>query len=209
MRMISKITQFSLVVLCSVWIIFSCKDDKYKGDYNPEAIKGYKNEASTVSSKMDSLEAVNFIAKQKLSEIYELSALASNTSDTVVDSLLKDQLLAYFPEKDTTEIYPLLRDLASKKVTYTSVTKFAILPKDSITPDSIKKIAYSINYFNADKKLIESNNHVGVFVLKQEPKQFKREFKFYFRTLNEKKDSVQKDVIPSGVIQESKGKSPK
>ena len=112
-------------------------------------------------------------------------------------------------KKDTTEIYPLLRDLASKKVTYTSVTKFAILPKDSITPDSIKRIAYSINYFNADKKLIETNNHVGVFVLKQEPIQFKREFKFYFRTLNEKKDTIQKDSISSGVTHKSKGKSPK
>jgi hypothetical protein len=209
MRTISKIAQYSFILLCSVWIIFSCKDDKYKGDYNPDAIKGYKNESSSVSSKMDSLEAVNFIAKQKLREFYELSALASNTSDFEVDSLLKDQLLSYFPKKDTTEIYPLLRDLASKNVTYTSVTKFAILPKDSITPDSIKRVAYSINYFNADKKLIETNNRVGVFVLKQEPKQFKREFRFYFRSINEKNDSVQKDSIPSGVMQRSSGKSPK
>ena len=95
MRTISKIVQFSMILLMSVWIIFSCKDDKYKGDYNPEAIKGYKNEASTVSSKMDSVEAVNFIAKQKLREFFELSALASNTNDTVVDSLLRDQLLSY------------------------------------------------------------------------------------------------------------------
>ena len=92
---------------------------------------------------------------------------------------------------------------------FTSVSKFAILPKDSITPDSIKRIAYTINYFNSDKKLIETNNHVGVFVLKQEPIKFQREFKFYFRTLNDKKDSIQKDSIPSGVIQKSRGKSPK
>lgn len=209
MRTISKMVQFSMILLMSVWIIFSCKDDKYKGDYNPEAIKGYKNEASTVSSKMDSVEAVNFIAKQKLRELYELSALASNTSDTVVDSLLRDQLLSYFPKKDTTEIYSLLRDLRAKKVTYTSVSKFAILPKDSITPDSIKRISYTINYFNSDKKLIEMNNHVGIFVLKQEPIKFQREFKFYFKTLNDRKDSIQKDSIPSGVIQKSSGKSPK
>ena len=99
MRTISKIVQFSMILLMSVWMIFSCKDDKYKGDYNPEAIKGYKNEASTVSSKMDSVEAVNFIAKQKLREFFELSALASNTNDTVVDILLRDQLLSYFLEQ--------------------------------------------------------------------------------------------------------------
>ncbi|GEM52249.1 hypothetical protein HX001_12460 [Empedobacter brevis] len=209
MKTISKLVQFSIVLLLSVWIIFSCKDDKYNGDYNPEAIKGYKNESSTVSSKMDSVEAVNFIAKQKLRELYELSALASNTSDTVVDSLLRDQLLSYFPKKDTTEIFSLLRDLRAKKVTYTSVSKFAILPKDSIAPDSIKRIAYTVNYFNSDKKLIETNNHVGVFVLKQEPIKFQREFKFYFTTLMDKKDSIQKDSIPSGVIQKSSGKSPK
>ncbi|MFV0174617.1 hypothetical protein OBK14_09935 [Empedobacter falsenii] len=208
MRTISKVVHFSIILLMSVWIIFSCKDDKYKGDYNPEAIKGYKNEASTVSSKMDSVEAVNFIAKQKLREFYELSALASNTSDTVVDSLLRDQLLSYFPKKDTTEIYALLRDLADKKVTITSVSKFAILPQDSVTPDSVKRIAYSVNYFNSNKKLIETNNRTGIFVIKHKPIQFKREFKFYFRTLNDKKDSIQKDSIPSGVIQKSSGKSP-
>ncbi|MGV0922744.1 hypothetical protein [Empedobacter tilapiae] len=209
MRTINKMVQFSIILLMSVWIIFSCKDDKYKGDYNPETIKGYKNESSTVSSKMDSVEAVNFIAKQKLRELYELSALASTTSDIEVDSLLRDQLLSYFPKKDTTEIFSLLRDLRSKKVTYTSVSKFAILPKDSIVPDSIKRIAYTINYFNSDKKLIETNNHVGVFVLKQEPIKFQREFKFYFTTLKEQKDSIQNDSIPSGVIQKSSGKSPK
>lgn len=208
MRTISKVVHFSIILLMSVWIIFSCKDDKYKGDYNPEAIKGYKNEASTVSSKMDSVEAVNFIAKQKLREFYELSALASNTSDTVVDSLLRDQLLSYFQQKDTTEIYALLRDLADKKVTITSVSKFAILPQDSVTPDSVKRIAYSVNYFNSNKKLIETNNRTGIFVIKQKPIQFKREFKFYFRTLNDKKDSIQKDSIPSGIIQKSSGKSP-
>lgn len=209
MRMINKIAQFSALLLLSVWILLSCKDEKYKGDYNPDTIKGYKNEAATVSSKMDSVEAVNFITKQKLRELYELSALASNSNDTVLNSLLKDQLLTYFPKKDTTEIFSLLRDLSSKKVTYTSVTKFKILAKDSITPDSIKKVAYSINYFNEDKKLIESNDRIGVFVLKQEPIQFKREFKFYFTSLNES-DTIQvNDSIPSGETQRSIGKSPK
>ncbi len=209
MRAISKITQLALLMLCSVWIIFSCKDDKYKGDYNPETIKGYKNESSTMSNKMDSVEAVNYIAKQKLREVYELSALASNSRDTVVDGLLREQLLSYFPKKDTTEINALLRDLATKKVKYTSVSKFAILPQDSLIPDSIKRIAYSINYFNSDKKLIESNKRIGKFVLKQEPIQFKREFKFYFTQLNEQKDSIQNDTISSGKTQQSRGKSPR
>ncbi len=209
MRMISKIVQFSIIMLFSVWILFSCKDEKYHGDYNPETIKGYKNESSTVSSKMDSVEAVDFITKQKLRELFELSALASNSNDTVVDSMLKDQLFTYFPKKDTTEVFALLRDLSSKKVTYTSITKFIILPKDSLTPDSVRQVAYTVNYFNSDKKLIETNNNVGSFVLKKEPIQFKREFKFYFTKLNERTDSVQKDSIPSGLIQKSKGKSPK
>ncbi|WP_313374875.1 hypothetical protein [Chishuiella sp.] len=207
--MISKIVQFSMIMLFGAWILFSCKDEKYHGDYNPETIKGYKNESSTVSSKMDSVEAINFITKQKLRELFELSALASNSNDTVVDSMLRDQLLTYFPEKDTTEVFSLLRDLSAKKVTYTSITKFSILPKDSLTEDSVRQVAYTVNYFNSDKKLIETNNNIGLFVLKKEPIQFKREFKFYFTRLNEKTDSIQKDSIASGVIQKFKGKSPK
>ena len=188
-------------MILSIWIIFSCKKDTtYEGEYNPEVIKGYKNESSTVNTKMDSIEAINFISKRKLREFYELSALASSNNDSVVQDLLLTQLRSYFSADNSSEVDTLLNRLKSKNVHFVSIGKFNIIQNDSITPDTIKRADYALNLFNKDKKLIEVLNRTSVFVLKQEPIKFKREFKFYFKTLSQEKDSIQKDTISSGVI---------
>ncbi|MBS7332586.1 hypothetical protein [Faecalibacter bovis] len=188
--------------ILSIWIIYSCKKDTtYEGDYNPEVIKGYKNEASTVTTKMDSIEAINFISKQKLREFYELSALASNNNDSVVQEILITQLRSYFSKEDVSEVDTLLSKLKNRNIHFVSVAKFNIIPNDSLTPDTIKKADYTLNLFNKDKKLVKTIDRTSVFVLKQEPIQFKREFKFYFQTLNLMKDSIQNDTISSGIKQ--------
>lgn len=187
-------------MILSIWIIFSCKKDTtYEGEYNPEVIKGYKNDASTVNTKMDSIEAINFISKRKLREFYELSALASSNNDSVLQDLLISQLRSYFASDSSSEVDTLLNRLRAKNVHFVSIGKFDIIPNDSITPDTIKRADYVLNLFNKDKKLIEVLNRTSVFVLKQEPIKFKREFKFYFKTLSQEKDSIQKDTIASGV----------
>ena len=191
-----------ICMILSICIIYSCKNDTtYDGDYNPEVVKGYKNDASSVNTKMDSLEAVNFISKRKLREFYELSVLASNNNDSVIQSLLFTQLGSYFTDDQTPEIDTLLSFLRHKNVHFISLDKFAIIPNDSITPDTIKRANYTLNLFNKDKKLIESVEKRSVFVLNQQPIKFKREFKFYFKTLNEIIDSIQNDTISSGVKQ--------
>ena len=187
-------------MMFAILIINSCKNDTtYDGDYNPDVIKGYKNDASTLNTKMDSIEAVNYISKQKLKEFYELSALASSNNDSVLQEHLFSQLKSYFSVNQLDEIDTLLVDLKRKNVHFASIARFNILANDSLTPDSIKRADYTLNLFNKDKKLVETLNRTSVFVLKQEPIKFKREFKFYFKTLNELKDSIQKDTISSGV----------
>lgn len=200
MKKIIKMINLCLCMILSIWIINSCtKDTTYEGDYNPDVIKGYKNEASTLNTKMDSIEAVNFISKQKLREFYELSALASNNSDSIVQDLLITQLRTYFSSDNLDEVDSLFVHLKRKDIHFVSIAKFDIIPNDSITPDTIKRADYTLNLFNKDKKLVEAINKTSVFVLKQEPIKFKREFKFYFKTLNLVNDSIQKDTISSGV----------
>lgn len=202
MRRIIKLMNLCFCAILSIWIIYSCKKDTtYEGDYNPEVIKGYKNEASTVTTKMDSIEAINFISKQKLREFYELSALASNNNDSVVQEILITQLRSYFSKEDVSEVDTLLSKLKNRNIHFVSVAKFNIIPNDSLTPDTIKKADYTLNLFNKDKKLVKTIDRTSVFVLKQEPIQFKREFKFYFQTLNLMKDSIQNDTISSGIKQ--------
>ena len=202
MRRIIKLMNLCLCMILSIWIIYSCKQDTtYDGDYNPEVIKGYKNEASTVNTKMDSIEAINFISKQKLREFYELSALASNNNDSVVQEILITQLRSYFSKEEMSEVDTLLSKLKNRNIHFVSVAKFNIIPNDSLTPDTIKKADYTLNLFNKDKKLVKTIDRTSIFVLKQEPIQFKREFKFYFQTVNMMKDSIQNDTISSGVKQ--------
>lgn len=200
MKKIIKLMNLCLCAILSIWIIYSCKKDTtYEGEYNPEVIKGYKNESSSVNTKMDSIEAVNFISKRKLREFFELSVLASNNNDSVVQKALIEQLRSYFSLDNMSEVDTLLANLKRSNIHFISVAKFDIIPNDSVTPDTIKSAEYILNLFNKDKKLVKTVNRHSIFVLKQEPIKFKREFKFYFKTLNEVKDSLQKDTISSGV----------
>lgn len=190
-----------LCIILSICLINSCKNDTtYDGDYNPEVIKGYKNDASTLNTKMDSIEAVNYISKKKLKEFYELSALASSNNDSVLQEHLVAQLRSFFSINQLDEVDTLLVQLKRKNVHFASIAKFNIIPNDSLTPDTIKRADYTLNLFNKNKKLVETVNRTSVFVLKQEPIKFKREFKFYFKTLNYINDSIQNDTISSGVI---------
>ena len=188
--------------MLSIWIVYSCKKDTtYNGDYNPEVIKEYRNDGASLNTKMDSLEAVNFISKQKLREFFELSALASNNNDSVVQDLLINQLRSYFTTDKASEVDTLLSKFKVNNIHFITIAKFNIIPNDSLTPDTIKQADYTLNMFNKDKKLVESVNRTSLFVLKQEPIKFKREFKFYFKTLNYIKDSVVNENISSGVTQ--------
>ena len=202
MKKIIKLINLFLCMVISICIVYSCKNDTtYNGDYDPDVIKEYRNEASTLNTKMDSVEAINAISKQKLREFYELSALASSNNDSVVQDILVTQLRSYFSKEETPEVDSLLVYLRKKNVQIISIAKFNILQNDSLTADTIKRADYTLNLFNKDKNLIESVNRTSVFVLKQEPIKFKREFKFYFKTLNFINDSVQKENISSGVTQ--------
>ncbi len=199
MKAIIKLTFISSFLLICACFFTSCKKEPtYNGEYNPEVIKGYKNEASTIGNKMDSIEAVNFIVKQKLREFYELSALAAMKKDSTLNHLLLNQLKTYFPLNDTTEVQQLLNELALKKVNFTTISKFEMMTQDSILPDSIKRVNYVVDYFSADRKLLESKNKTGLFVIKKAPVKFKREFKFYFQTLEERSPN---DTIPVGITQ--------
>ena len=204
---IHKIFIPPLMLISIILILFSCKNEStYNGDYNPEEIKEYKNDNASLTNKMDSAQAVDFISTQKLRELYELSTLAANTNDSVLSEMLWGQLKSYFPKKDTVEILSILQDLKTKKVKFASIENIKSEPKDSLTIDTIKRVQYTVNYYAADKKLIETNNRTSVLVLRKDPQQFQREFKFYFKTLD---DLVVKDSISVGDSIKSKGTSPR
>lgn len=194
----------SLIILLISGLIFavwSCKNEPtFQGEHDPEVIKTYKNQSTTVS-RMDSLASVNFITRQKLTELYELTSLYSaNASDSLLREILYPQIKSYFLENDTVNIPFLLKEMDSLQVNYVEISNLKLSEKDSLSPDSVKIVNYGVRYFSNDKRLIDSLEKSATFILKKEPKKFKHEFIFYFSDLK----SVQKaenDTISSPVTQ--------
>lgn len=192
--------RFLFVFLFGLTLIWSCKHEPvFQGEHDPEMIKTYRNNSTPVS-KMDSLASVNFITKQKLTEVYELMSLYSvNRNDTVMRNILFPQIKSYFQEKDSLNIQRLLKEMDSLKVSYAEIRGLDLSKKDSLIPDSIRNVNYWVRYYSKDKKLIDSLPKSAKYVLKKEPKKFKHEFVFYFEDLNDLQET--KDTISSGVTQ--------
>lgn len=196
-----KIKSFIQLLIGFVFVVWSCKNETtYQGKHDPDVIKTYRNNSTPVS-KMDSLASVNFITKQKLTELYELMSLySSNPSDSLLREILYPQIQSYFLANDSTNIVRLLNEMDSLKVNFVEINQLKLLEKDSLMPDSVKSMNYSVRYFSKNKKLIDSIQKSATYILKKEPKKFKHEFIFYFSDLN----SVQKaskDTISSPVTQ--------
>ncbi|MDD3459239.1 MAG: hypothetical protein PHO74_07170 [Weeksellaceae bacterium] len=185
---------------CGLIFIWSCKNEPvFEGNHDPEVIKTYRNN-STPESKMDSLASVNFITKQKLTEIYELMSLyAVNQDDSLMSDILYPQIQSYFQPQDSLNIPRLLYEMDSLKVNYIEITGLDTSKRDSLISDSIRSVDYWVRYYNKDKKLIDSLHKSTKYVLKKEPKKFKHEFIFYFENLDIAQET--NDTISSGVMQ--------
>lgn len=195
-----KAKRFISVLFCLIFVAIACKKEQFfDGKHDPEVIKNYKNESAPVS-KMDSIASINFITKQKLLEVYELSLLySSKQNDSILKDLLHSQLGSYFLESDTLSIPKMLKEIDSLQAKFIEIRHYEDVESDSITDDSVRKIDYWVKYYSADKKLIDSLERTAEFILKKEPKKFKHEFTFYFKDLNLPKN--QKDTISAPVTQ--------
>lgn len=189
-----------VISLGLVFAVFSCKKEPtYKGEHDPDVIKNYHNEAASVS-EMDSAASVNFIAKQKLTEIYELSSLYSyNSGDSLMRSILYPQLQSYFLKNDSLSISNLISEMDSLQVHFVEIDSLSFPPEDSLGQDSVRLVNYGIKLYSEDKKLKDYQKKSAQFILKKEPKKFKNEFIFYFVELNRNQEP--KDTISSGVTQ--------
>lgn len=194
-----KAKSFISILICLIFVAVACKKEQFfGGEHDPEVIKNYKNESASVS--MDSIASINFITKQKLLEVYELSLLySSKQNDSILKDVLHSQLASYFLKTDTISIPLVLKEMDSLQAKFIELRHFKDVESDSLTADSIRKIDYWVRYYSADKKLIDSLQKTAEFILKKEPKKFKNEFTFYFTNLNLTKN--QKDTTSSPVTQ--------
>lgn len=174
-----KLIKLLTVVMLSCIAIHSCKK-KYEGDTSLEDAKYKTNRKSIPSVKMDSVQAINIITKQKIQDLLDLSTLyTSGNKDTEIDSVIYAQMKGYFLNGDSLHIKPLIKDLDSLKVRYAKINSLEI-SKVPDGKDTLDYAQFSVEYYNDKKAFIGSFNRQAQYILKASPKQFQKEFKFYF-----------------------------
>jgi hypothetical protein len=170
---------------------FSCtKKIEEKSDL--DKLRSSNNKKTYPATKMDSLQAIQFITKQKIQDLYDLSALyTSGTKDTEIDSVIYQQMMGYFTEPDSAKVASTLKEMDSLKVKDAKIGDIQV-SKEIIGKDTMDLAKFQVEYFDAYKRKIGSYSKTVSYELKTTPVKFKKEFKFYFVNFNMKpqKDST-------------------
>lgn len=158
----------------------SC-NKKYEGsDISLETIRNANNRKTYSQAKLDSVQAINTITKQKVQDLLDLSTLyTSGNKDTEIDSVIYTQMQAHFLTKDSNNLKPLLKEMDSLKVRFVKVNKLNT-SKIVNEKDTLDFATFDVEYYNQKKNYITTVSRKAQYVLKASPIKFKKEFKFYF-----------------------------
>lgn len=189
-----KANKLYIITCLMLMCLWACKKEpQFDGEHNMEVIKNYHNNTTSVS-KMDSLTSINFITKQKLLEVYELSLLYhTNKKDSILSDLFSSQLSSYFLENDTINVPKITQEMDSLRVKFVEIAHLTDIKMDTLSEKNTQKVNYWVKYYASDKKLIDSLEKSAEFLLQKQPKKFKHEFTFYFLNINHsvsEKDSI-------------------
>ena len=180
-----------LLLLSLIVITFSCKKEStQKSDL--EIVRNNNNIKSYPVTKMDSVQAITSITKQKIQELFDLSTLyTAGNRDTEIDSVIYAQMKSYFVDQDSNQLGPLLLQLDSLKVQTAKVGNLSVT-KEIRGNDTLDLAKFYVEYFDFKNRLIGSYEKNAQYVLKPSPVKFVKEFKFYFVDFDSKpkKDST-------------------
>ena len=186
-----KINNTLLFLFCVGIMLFSCnKKQEERSDL--DKLRNSNNKKSYPVTKMDSVQAIQFITKQKIQDLYDLSALyTSGNRDTEIDSIIYQQMMGYFITIDSSNMTKTLKDLDSLKVKEVKVNDITVRKLIS-GKDTLDLAQLKVDYYGADKRKIGTFDNIVQYTLKTTPVKFKKEFKFYFLNFNYQlpKDSV-------------------
>ncbi|WP_185144724.1 hypothetical protein [Chryseobacterium sp. SC28] len=165
------------ITLIGLW---AC-NKKYEGEDNSlETIRKANNKVTYSKTKLDSLQAINVITTQKVQELLDLSTLyTSGNKDTEIDSVIYTQMQAYFLNKDSNNLKPLLKEMDSLKVRYAKVNNLKT-SKSTVEKDTLDFAAFDVEYYDKKRSYITTVNRKAQYLLKAAPVKFQKEFKFYF-----------------------------
>lgn len=171
-----KIFTFFALIAC---MLISCnKTNNQISDL--QIVRNNNNKISYPATKLDSVQAISAITKQKIQELLDLSTLyTSGNRDTEIDSVIYAQMQSYFVDQDSNKLATLLSELDSLKVQSAKVGELEV--SKQITPaDTLDFAKFYVEYFDQRNRSIGNFNKNVQYILKATPVKFKKEFKFYF-----------------------------
>lgn len=181
---LNKIIIFNVLIV--IFTLIACKKEQTISDI--DKLRNANNRGSFPAAKLDSAQAIVSITQQKLQELYDISALySSGNKNTAIDTLNYNQIQSYFLKKDSSNTKSLLKELDSLKVKNVKVKNLQITTEIK-GKDTLDYALYSVEYKNSDQKLIGEINKKSQYRLIKSPKNFKKEFKFYFVEMNVKSE---------------------
>ena len=171
--------KFTVFLVAVLFIFFSCSEKKQEVS-DLDKLRNSNNRKSYPVTKMDSAQAIQFITKQKIQELLDLSTLYTyGNRDTEIDSVIYAQMNNYFEKPDSLKLKPILKQLDSFKVKTAKVGNIEVFNRIS-NKDTLDFAKFSVEYFDRNNKYLGSFEKNAQYILKPAPVKFKKEFKFYF-----------------------------
>lgn len=192
MKRINNFLIFAIIFLA----LASCNDKKNTVS-DLETVRNSKNTKSYPAVQMDSIQAINFITRQKVQELLDLSTLyLSGNRNTEIDTVIYSQMESYFYKPDSLTFKKLFSELDSLKVKSVKVNTLNVY-KDYYKKDTLDFARFNVEYFDAKNRSLGTFEKNAQYILLSTPIKFKKEFKFYF--LNFYSPPLKKDSTSVGV----------
>ncbi|UZT96733.1 hypothetical protein ODZ84_16100 [Chryseobacterium fluminis] len=193
MKKINNFLAFTLLILAVV----ACNNKKTE----PSDLDKLRNSNNTNKTypavQMDSAQVINFITKQKVQELLDLSTLyLSGNRNTEIDTVIYSQMKGYFHKPDSLTFKKLFQEMDSMKVKTAKVNSLEVY-KDFYQQDTLDFARFSVEYFDDKNKSLGIFERNAQYILVSAPIKFKKEFKFYF--LDFYSTPKPKDSVRAGV----------
>lgn len=174
MKRINNFLVFTLLLLAFV----SCNNKKTEIS-DLDKLRNSNNTKTYPAVQMDSAQAINFITKQKVQELLDLSTLyLSGNRNTEIDTVIYSQMQSYFHKPDSLTFKNLFHELDSLKVKTVKVNNLEVY-KDMQNRDTLDFAKFNVEYFDNKNKSIGTFEKNAQYILVSTPNT-KKEFKFFF-----------------------------
>jgi hypothetical protein len=188
MKRINNFLIFALLLLAFV----SCNNKKTEIS-DLDKLRNSNNTKTYPAVQMDSAQAINFITKQKVQELLDLSTLyLSGNRNTEIDTVIYSQMQSYFHKPDSLTFKNLFHELDSLKVKSVKVNNLEVY-KDLQNQDTLDFAKFNVEYFDNKNKSLGTFEKNAQYILVSTPNT-KKEFKFFFLNFYSnpllKKDSI-------------------